>query len=202
MHAQVVTIQYQPGKVDEAIQILRESILPETRQQAGFKGIMALADRSTDKAMAISLWQTEADAQASGASSSYLQAQLAKVASLSAKAPVIETYEVGIQEMQQDGPPTSARVLTATAQLGKMDEGMQIVRDSVLPTARQQPGFKGGLWLLDRSTGKIFAITLWETEADLKAGETSGYYQAQIAKVAHVLATQVVREVYEVSVQA
>jgi heme-degrading monooxygenase HmoA len=93
-------------------------------------------------------------------------------------------------------------VLTATAQLGKMDEGMQIVRDSVLPTARQQPGFKGGLWLLDRSTGKIIAITLWETEADLKAGETSGYYQAQIAKVAHVLATQVVREVYEVSVQA
>ena len=98
MHARVVTIQYQPGKVDEAIQILRESILPETRQQAGFKGMMALADRSTDKAMAISLWQTEADAQASGASSSYLQAQLAKVASLSATAPVIETYEVVVQE--------------------------------------------------------------------------------------------------------
>jgi hypothetical protein len=30
------------------------------------------------------------------------------------------------------------------------------------------------------------------------AGETSGYYQAQIAKVAHMLTTQVVREAYEV----
>jgi len=32
----------------------------------------------------------------------------------------------------------------------------------------------------------------------LLAGETSGYYQAQIAKVAHMLTTQVVREAYEV----
>jgi heme-degrading monooxygenase HmoA len=98
MHARVVTTQYQPGKVDEATQIFRESILPETRQQAGFQGVMALLDRSTDKAMAISLWQTEADAQASGAGSAYLQAQLAKVASLFAAAPIVETYEVAVQE--------------------------------------------------------------------------------------------------------
>ncbi len=98
MHARVVTTQYQPGKVDEATQIFRESILPETRQQAGFQGVMALVDRSTDKFISISLWQTEADAQATGASSSYLQAQLAKAASLFAAAPVIETYEVVVQE--------------------------------------------------------------------------------------------------------
>jgi heme-degrading monooxygenase HmoA len=98
MHARVVTIKCQPGKVDEATQILRESILPETRQQAGFQGVMALLDRSIDKSIAITLWQTEADAQASGASSSYLQAQLAKVASFFAAAPIVETYEVAVQE--------------------------------------------------------------------------------------------------------
>ncbi len=98
MHARVVTIQYQPGKLDEGTQIYRESVLPEGRQQSGFKGVMALVDRSTDKFISISLWQTEADAQATGASSSYLQAQLAKAASLFAAAPVIETYEVVVQE--------------------------------------------------------------------------------------------------------
>jgi hypothetical protein len=45
------------------------------------------------------------------------------------------------------------------------------------------------------------AITLWGMEADLLAGESSGYYQAQIAKVAHLLASQVVREAYEVTFQ-
>jgi hypothetical protein len=133
--------------------------------------------------------------------SGFLQEQFAKVMPLLAGTPTVEVYEVSIQEMQQGVVGTYARVLTATAQLSKMDEGMQIVRDSVLPAARQQPGFRGGFWLLDRSTGKIMAITLWATEADLLSGETSGYYQAQIAKVAHVLATQVVREAYEVTLQ-
>ena len=98
MHARVVTVQYQPGKMDEGIQLYRESILPEARQQRGFKGAMGLVDRSTDKSISITLWQTEADAQASGTSSAYMQAQLAKVASLLAAAPVIETYEVVVQE--------------------------------------------------------------------------------------------------------
>src|SRR3989442_10619613 len=98
MHARAVTVQFQPGKVDEGTQIYRESILPETRQQVGFRGVMALLDRSTDKAIAITLWETEADARASGEGSAYMQAQIAKVASLSAAAPVIETYEVIVQE--------------------------------------------------------------------------------------------------------
>ena len=98
IYARVVIVQYQPGKLDEGEQMYRESILPEARQQAGFKGAMALVDRSSGKAISITLWQTEANAQDSGASSSYGQAQLAKVASLFAAVPVVETYEVAIQE--------------------------------------------------------------------------------------------------------
>jgi hypothetical protein len=201
MYARVVTGQYQSaGKLDEAFQIYRDSIIPAARQTQGFKGALGLADRGAGKAIAINLRETVADIQATEASG-FLQEQFAKVMPLLAGTPTVEVYEVSIQEMQQGVVGTYARVLTATAQLSKMDEGMQIVRDSVLPAARQQPGFRGGFWLLDRSTGKIMAITLWATEADLLSGETSGYYQAQIAKVAHVLATQVVREAYEVTLQ-
>ena len=98
MYARVITAQYQSGKIDEGTQIVRESVLPETRQQRGFQGITLLVDRSTGKGIAITLWQTEADAQASGASSAYLQTQLAKVASLWTAAATIETYEVVAQE--------------------------------------------------------------------------------------------------------
>jgi hypothetical protein len=200
MYARVVTGLYQPGKLDEGLQIFRDSTVPAARQQPGFRGALGLVDRNTGKAIAIALRETAADIQATE-SSGYLQEQFAKIVPLLAETPTVEVYEVSIQETQQGGAGTYARVLTATAQLSKMDEGMQIVRDSVLPVARQQPGFRGGVWLLDRSTGKIMAITFWAKEADLLSGETSGYYQAQIAKVAHVLATQVVREAYEVALQ-
>jgi heme-degrading monooxygenase HmoA len=98
MHARVITGQYQSGKMDEGLQLFHESILPETRQQRGFQGVTALVDRSTGKGMTITFWQTEADAQASGASSPYLQAQLAKIVSLFSAAPTIEMYEVVVQE--------------------------------------------------------------------------------------------------------
>ncbi len=177
MYARVITAQYQPGKLDEGSQIFRDSIVPATRQTQGFRGVLGLVDPSTNKAIAIALRETEADLQATE-SSGFVQEQFAKLMPLLAGVPAVEIYEVRVQEMQQGETPTYARVLTGTGQLSKMDEGMQIIRDSVLPAARQQPGFNGGMWLLDRSTGKVMAITLWATEADLLAGETSGYYQA------------------------
>ncbi len=97
MYARVTTVQYQPGKADEATQIFRESIVPAAKQQPGFKDIIGLIDRSTGKGMAIALWETEADMKA-GATSGFLQTQLNKIASLLAAAPVIETYEVIAQE--------------------------------------------------------------------------------------------------------
>lgn len=96
MHARVVTVHYQPGKWDE--KIYREAMVPEARQQSGFKGAMLLVDHSTRKCISITLWQTEAEAQATGAGSAHLQAQGAKVASLLAAGPTTETYEVAFQE--------------------------------------------------------------------------------------------------------
>jgi hypothetical protein len=55
--------------------------------------------------------------------------------------------------------------------------------------------------MTDPNTGKGVSIALWETEADMRVGETSGYYQGQVAKFAQVLAELPNREGYEVSVQ-
>jgi heme-degrading monooxygenase HmoA len=96
MYARVITTQYQPGKMEEGLQNYRE-MLSAARQQPGFKGILGLVDPREDKAMSISLWETEAEAQASGTGSAYFQAQLAKFASVFAAAPMIETYEVAVQ---------------------------------------------------------------------------------------------------------
>ncbi len=94
-----------------------------------------------------------------------------------------------------------ARLVTVQIQPGKIDEAISIYRDSVMPAVKQQKGFKGAFLLTDRNTGKGVSATLWETEADLKAGEASGFYQEQIAKFGGVFAAPPAREHYEVSVQ-
>jgi heme-degrading monooxygenase HmoA len=94
MYARVTTAQYHSGKsVDEAAQIYRDSILPATQQLKGFKDIITLGDRSTGKAMLITFWETEADAQA-GITSGFVQEQAAKLAHLFSVAPTSEILEV------------------------------------------------------------------------------------------------------------
>ena len=95
-----------------------------------------------------------------------------------------------------------ARVTISQILPGKFDKAIAIYRDSVTPAAQQQKGFKGIWMLTDRKTGKGISITLWETEADMTAGESSGFYQQQVAKFKDVFGAPPVREQYEVTVQA
>ena len=95
-----------------------------------------------------------------------------------------------------------ARVSTAELRPGRMDEVIDISRDSVLPAAQQQRGFRSGLWLTDRDAYKIMIVSLWETREGMEAGERCGYYREQIGKFGGMLAGDVVREAYEVSIQA
>jgi heme-degrading monooxygenase HmoA len=93
-----------------------------------------------------------------------------------------------------------ARVTIATAQPGKIDEAIKMVRDSVLPAAKKQKGFKRFFFLTDRAAGKGMTVTLWNTEADMTAGE-SGYYRESIAKLGSLMAGSPTMEHYEVEVQ-
>ena len=58
MYARVVPSQLKPGKMDEWIAILRDSIVPGVQQQKGFKGFVVLADPNTNKCIPYSVWET------------------------------------------------------------------------------------------------------------------------------------------------
>jgi hypothetical protein len=101
-----------------------------------------------------------------------------------------------------------ARVTVLEWKKGHKREGMEqmirLLHQTIVPAARQQQGFKGFLGLLNRYEGKGMAITMWQTEADLRACEASGYYQEQLAQAEPLLgpsALPLKREVYEVVIQ-
>ena len=94
MYVRVTTIQLQPGKVDEAVHIYQDSVVPAAKQQTGFQSTTLLIDRAANKGMAITYWASEADLMASEASG-YYQEQVAKFAPLFATQPMREIYEVG-----------------------------------------------------------------------------------------------------------
>lgn len=94
-----------------------------------------------------------------------------------------------------------ARVTTVQIQPGKQDELLTLLRDTVVPMAQHQPGFRGIFLMSDPRTGKGMSVSLWETEADLINGETSGYLQEVRAQTSAFYVMPPFREVYEVTLQ-
>jgi quinol monooxygenase YgiN len=92
-----------------------------------------------------------------------------------------------------------AKVVNLQIKPGKKDEVVHLFQEFVIPGAKKQKGFKGGLLLTDPNTNKAASVALWETEADIKASEASGYYKEWVAKLSDALAMPPVREIYEVS---
>jgi heme-degrading monooxygenase HmoA len=88
-----------------------------------------------------------------------------------------------------------ARTTVMQGRPDTMDAAAKIFAESVIPAAKQQHGFNGAYFLADPASGKGMSITLWETEADLKAGESSGYFKEQIAKFSPLLAGPPTREI-------
>jgi quinol monooxygenase YgiN len=94
MYARVTSVQIQPGKMEEAIRITDESIIPVVRQQHGFLGFTQMIDRTTGNVRFITRFETEASMQA-GFSNGFMQQQLAKLATvIVAGTATSEAYEV------------------------------------------------------------------------------------------------------------
>ena len=93
-----------------------------------------------------------------------------------------------------------ARVRTTIGVPEKVDEGVRQFRDVVVPSYKNVAGFKGGYMLVDRAKGKLIGVTLWATEADLHATESTSQRLRTAGSEAAGGAVQSV-EVYEVVVQ-
>ena len=97
MHARATTVQVQPGKMQEAIDLIKDSIIPAVKAQKGYQGLYLMTDATSSKALAISVWETEADMMASE-TRGYYQEQIAKLGSLIAGTPTTDHYELSMEE--------------------------------------------------------------------------------------------------------
>jgi heme-degrading monooxygenase HmoA len=62
-----------------------------------------------------------------------------------------------------------ARIVTVQGSPEKMQDPGSTFRERVLPALQQQPGFKGSHVLLDRTRGRLLAISLWESDVAAQA---------------------------------
>ena len=95
MFARVRITSAVPEKVDDGIRHFRETVVASYKDVAGFKGAYLLVSRKSGKVMGITLWDTEANMQATGKTSERLRAAGSQV--VSGTTPPPDEYEVVVQ---------------------------------------------------------------------------------------------------------
>ena len=80
-------------------------------------------------------------------------------------------------------------------------EAVRIYRHEVIPSAKEERGFRGALLLTDQATGEGVSISLWASEDDMHTSEASGFYHKKLNELDKLFISAPVRKHYEVSVQ-
>ncbi|NIM58615.1 MAG: hypothetical protein GTO16_06685 [Candidatus Aminicenantes bacterium] len=93
-----------------------------------------------------------------------------------------------------------ARLLRLQIKINRIDEATKLFEESVIPLCKDKKGYKGAYFLTDRKTGTSIPITLWQSEKDMLATESSHFFQEQLVKFVRFFKGPPIRETYEVIV--
>ena len=95
MYARVTSIRFPPDMKVE-VSSVAQGLAPILKQQRGFEGLQVLTDPNAGEGIIVSFWETEADAEASEASPSYI-GQMSMMSSFLYESLDPKTYEVNVK---------------------------------------------------------------------------------------------------------
>jgi heme-degrading monooxygenase HmoA len=94
MYAKVTPIRFPPALRAEVVSVA-QGLVSVLQQQRGHNGLNVLTDAKDGEGLIISYWETEADAEASEASSSYI-GQMSMMSSFLSERLTPKTYEASV----------------------------------------------------------------------------------------------------------
>ncbi|MCA1847200.1 MAG: hypothetical protein LC792_29215 [Actinobacteria bacterium] len=145
--------------VDAFLEILR-AVLADMRAQRGYKGLSASADRGAGIVGVLSMWETEADRDAS--ESAMAQDRERAGSEVGAKV-TVENYEEVVTLMSK--PPAVGSALFVTSfsmDPAKIDENIEFFKTTVAAEISSAPGFLALRNMINRQTGEGAVGTVWE----------------------------------------
>ncbi len=167
MYARIVTITGAKD-IDGGISWFRESVLPAIRDQKGYRGLGANADRAGGVVGVLTLWDTEAERDASWDS---LAARRQEIADITGGQLRSETYEELVRELGKTPPaPGTALILQPISMdPAKVDENIAFFKSQVVPRIKAGPGFQQVRALMNRETGHGLVGTALADEDAMRA---------------------------------
>lgn len=153
--------------IDGGIEYLRETVAPLLRQQKGWSGTTASADRANGVVSVLSQWQTEADRDASESALAKARADAQKIIGGDVS---VDLYEQVVLDVAKP-PQIGARLLLRPISMdpAKVDENIEFFTKDVLPQIKAGAGYLALRQLIDRQTGSGMVGSIWADDAAIDA---------------------------------
>ena len=102
MYARVTTIEGSPDRIDDAKGHVQEQTLPQLQKMDGFKGFVALGDRTSGRVIGLAFWESEEALRATEGAVSSVRSEAAGAAD--GLVTSVEQYEVLVNQAPSSGP--------------------------------------------------------------------------------------------------
>jgi hypothetical protein len=171
MHTRVLTFTGAKN-IDDGVAFVRDKAVPVLQEQTGFRGVTASADRDGGVLGVLSLWETEADRDASFGPLAELRQQGIDVVGGEL---TVESFEQLVEEMASPPKVGSALMVTRISMdPSKIDENLGFFKSEVLPRITAAPGFLALRNMMDGKTGRGIVGSAWVDQDAMKKAAAQG----------------------------
>jgi heme-degrading monooxygenase HmoA len=176
MHTRVLTFTGAKN-VDDGIAFVRDKAVSVVRQQKGYRGLTASADRAGGVLGILSVWETEADRDASSDALAGLRQEGLGVVGGEL---TVENFEQVVEEVAAPPAPGAALMVTRTSMdPAKVDENLDFFKSEIVPQIKASPGFLALRNMIDRPTGRGIVGSVWADQDAMKQAATAAQSRRQ-----------------------
>ena len=180
MHVRITTVTG-ASNIDGGLAALRDQALPQMRQQHGFRGLSAAGDRAAGVVTVLSVWDSEADLEASESAADKARGDAVRIMGGEVS---VERYEQTVWTAgdTRPGPGAKLHIRHVKMDPARIEENLEFFRQTVVPEMKARPGFLAVRQLIDRSTGEARVGSVWADENSLSASLAQSEQRRALAK--------------------
>lgn len=180
MHVRITTIKG-ASDIDGGLALLRDQVGPQLQQQKGYRGLSAAGDRAGGVVVVLSLWESQADLDASESAANKARGDVARRVGGEVS---VERYEQTVWEVGDTPPGSGAKLHIRHFKVDRerIDDNLEFFRQTVVPEMKAQPGFLAVRQLIDRASGEGRAGSVWADQDSLDGSLAQSEQRRAMAK--------------------
>ncbi|MGB8650736.1 MAG: antibiotic biosynthesis monooxygenase [Mycobacteriales bacterium] len=172
MIGRVNILQADPSKIDAGIAFVRDRIQPLVDSLPGSRGLGMWVNRETGDVVVNTVWDDRAALDASEGHVTEVRAEAAEI--VGAKTVRVELGEpIVVWQAAADQPGYWSRSVEMDVPTDRIEEGIAVFRDELLPSVQQIPGVNTVVLSLNRDTGHTMLNVTYRSRAELDAARAT-----------------------------